>query len=521
MTIAIEGTRGARSRSLPPSTLVIGGAAALSVGLLLFQALFHGHLSGIDEYDDGVYFGAAINLVHGVLPYRDFAFIQPPGIVLLLSPIAALSTVIGTAHAFELARLFVVAVSVLNVVMIGLLVRHRPALEVAVATGVMAIFPGMLGSTQSVLIEPFLVALCLAGMLLLFRQGSLRMSSRALTVAGLIFGMAVATKIWAIAPLLAVFIILHGARSRRPDMPHRAWFVVGVAGGFLLFATPFIIAAPGDFFSQVFVVQAIRGGGGYALPERLVDIMGLSGVLHWLTPRGLIRSVAAGILVTGVVVALASTLRKRWSDLNDFEQVMLLSAGFVAASLLCAPTYYYHYAGFIAPFIACVSAIGLRVSRSGTRPRGVTVKAFVVAAVAFGAVATVDVVQIARAPRPLQIKDALSDAIPANGCIFAVNPAVPILDNRYTSYDAGCPSVVDFLAQQRVLDAGAAQSKSDRTDAKVQSAMLHWLRSSDVLVLGRSNLPIDTTLFRYVDRDFGIDRARPEGMTVLVRHRNA
>src|SRR5689334_22729672 len=42
------------------------------------------------NYDDGIYFGAAIRLIHGWLPYRDFLLPHPPGLTVLLSPIAAL-----------------------------------------------------------------------------------------------------------------------------------------------------------------------------------------------------------------------------------------------------------------------------------------------------------------------------------------------------------------------------------------------------------------------------------------------
>jgi len=38
-----------------------------------------GYLSGFTQYNDGVYFGKAVRLVHGAIAYRDFAMAQPPG----------------------------------------------------------------------------------------------------------------------------------------------------------------------------------------------------------------------------------------------------------------------------------------------------------------------------------------------------------------------------------------------------------------------------------------------------------
>src|SRR5687768_6746171 len=56
------------------------------------------------DYDEGVYFSAAALLARGVIPYRDFVFVHPPGLLLVLSPAAWLSGVLGPSFAFALAR---------------------------------------------------------------------------------------------------------------------------------------------------------------------------------------------------------------------------------------------------------------------------------------------------------------------------------------------------------------------------------------------------------------------------------
>jgi hypothetical protein len=50
-------------------------ALALRLGPLLVQHT----LGGVLEYDDGVHFSSAVELVAGHLPYRSFVFVQPPG----------------------------------------------------------------------------------------------------------------------------------------------------------------------------------------------------------------------------------------------------------------------------------------------------------------------------------------------------------------------------------------------------------------------------------------------------------
>jgi hypothetical protein len=52
------------------SGAVIEAAAILALALRLFQLSRPGYLSGFTQYDDGVYFGDALRLVHGAIAYR-------------------------------------------------------------------------------------------------------------------------------------------------------------------------------------------------------------------------------------------------------------------------------------------------------------------------------------------------------------------------------------------------------------------------------------------------------------------
>ena len=70
---------------------VIAVASVLALGLRLYQLSRPGFLLSVTEYDDGPYFGSAVRLVNGSIPYRDFLLVQPPGITLLMVPAALLS----------------------------------------------------------------------------------------------------------------------------------------------------------------------------------------------------------------------------------------------------------------------------------------------------------------------------------------------------------------------------------------------------------------------------------------------
>src|SRR6202007_3426940 len=93
---------GRRLRSVPPAGLAILAATALALALRLFLVTRPGFLtSGTVEYDDGVYLGAALRLLHGALPYTDHAFVQPPGIVVVALPGAVIGSL--TSQATRLA----------------------------------------------------------------------------------------------------------------------------------------------------------------------------------------------------------------------------------------------------------------------------------------------------------------------------------------------------------------------------------------------------------------------------------
>src|SRR5260370_20907248 len=72
---------------------VIAVCVAAAAFLRFYQLARPGYLLGVTEYDDGVQFGGALRMVNGVIPYRDFVVVQPPGSILLMAPIATLAKV--------------------------------------------------------------------------------------------------------------------------------------------------------------------------------------------------------------------------------------------------------------------------------------------------------------------------------------------------------------------------------------------------------------------------------------------
>jgi alpha-1,2-mannosyltransferase len=110
----------------------------------------------VTEYDDGPYFGSAVRLTQGILPYRDFVLVQPPGITLLMLPAAVLAKVTGTATGTAAGRVRTALAGVAAVPVMGRLVRHRGAFATLVACGVLAVFPDSVAAAHTVLVEPWL-----------------------------------------------------------------------------------------------------------------------------------------------------------------------------------------------------------------------------------------------------------------------------------------------------------------------------------------------------------------------------
>ena len=123
---------------------VIAVCTAVAAFLRFYQLTRPGYLLGVTEYDDGVQFGDAARLVSGVIPYRDFVAMQPPGSVLLMAPVAALAKVTGSAWGLAIARLLTAAADTASVALLGLLVKHRGPVAAGIACGIYAVYPDAL-----------------------------------------------------------------------------------------------------------------------------------------------------------------------------------------------------------------------------------------------------------------------------------------------------------------------------------------------------------------------------------------
>ena len=506
--------------------LTIGAFAVTGLLLRLYQLSRPGALLGVTQYDDGVLFGNAVRLAGGVIPYRDFVMVQPPGSLLLMAPVALLAKATGTGWGLALARILTVCADTACIVLLGLLVRHRGRLAIAIACGIYAVYPGALGASSTFLLEPWLNLFCLGAALLLFDGDRFAVNWR-LALGGSLFGFAVAIKLWAAVPLLIAGLLLAG-RARRLGL-----LAAGAVTGLAVPVLPFLFLAPGQLISQVITSQFLRSTLPHPLSPRLADMAGLSLLPGLPKAAGIIVLLAimvylvAGFLVTSLVSRRPPAALDRYA---------LASLAAVIVMFLLPSEYYAHYAAFAGPFAALALALpaGLHwqaVSRPRARPHpqarshpqagsrwqsrtpwqtGPTIRlvSLAVSGAAVAAlIATAGIRQATAAPQQLEPPGtvaAIDRLIPAGACVITNNPALTIVANRFVAAHPGCPPIVDTYGTLLAMTGGRPQTATIPTMRAAELTWQGWLGRAPYVWLDTADhgLPWINSLYNYLGANF-------------------
>jgi alpha-1,2-mannosyltransferase len=486
-------------------------ATIVALGVRLFTLSRPGFLTQSTEYDDGVYLGAAIRLTQGVMPYKDFAFVQPPGILLLMSPVALFARATSTVAGLALARILTVLASVACVPLAGNLVRFRGTLITALTCFILAIYPSDIATAHTLLLEPWMNLLVLIAANLAFSRGRLAPSVARLAWAGVLIGVAGVVKFWSGAPavVLLVIVVLGCRSAARPDEPG-SWrrliaYLGGLVAGFVLPLLPFVVSAPGTFYRSTIVYQAARVGTYTPLSLRLAHITGVIDLLdYWgrltltagsnsvfgqavdadttpTTPDAL-PWLASGLLL--VIVIGGFFLARR--SLTAVEWFALATCVAAMAAILYYSAFFYHYPAFPAPWLAIVVAVslGALIERGAAVWAGLPVRQLAVGGVGLVLViaCVLQVFEVSGLATPKRAAE-ISSMIPAGSCVVTDEVALVISANRFESNKPGCPVVIDSLATTLVLThgqsvqggAGANKTAIDGWRAILLKAQYVWL----------------------------------------------
>jgi alpha-1,2-mannosyltransferase len=470
-------------------------ATVLALVIRLFTLSRPGSLTGITEYDDGVYIGGAIRLTQGHLPYLNYAFVQPPGILELMVPVALIAKVTTTVKGLALARLLTAVASTACIPLVGNLVRYRGAVVTAVACGVLAVYPPDITTAHTLLLEPWMNLFCLIAMNLAFRRGHLARPSM-LGWAGVALGFAGAIKFWAAAPafvLLVLCLLLKTDRARRVRD-----YLIGLVVGFGVSTGPFIAAAPVTFIRSTIFDQAAREGSAVAFGVRLANLTGLidvyseSGRLR-LDPGAnsmFAAGASAGVgdshsigwvpIIAALVLAGAIVAGYAWQSrrLTPLEWLSIATLVIASVMVIWYSAFFYHYADFPAPWLA-LSLGGAAGALAGHRRWSlVVVRAFAVLIV------LVAVVQIREIyPTRHSGAEAVAAEIPPGACVLTDEVSLSIAADRFTNLPPGCPDIIDSLAATLVLSDGVSVQGGAQNMPAVVAQWQTWFSKADYVWL--------------------------------------
>jgi hypothetical protein len=486
---------------------------------------------GVAEYDDGPYFGSAVRLVHGSMPYRQFVLVQPPGITLLMSPAALLSYWTGTGWGLAIGRILTVLAGTAGVALAGLLVRHRGLLAVLVTCGITAVYSDAVAAAHTVLVEPWLVLFCLAGAVAVFDRDRITASTKRLAWGGVLFGFAGAVEAWAIVPVIVL------AALCLPKLKRAAIYAGGVAAGFLVPVLPFALAAPTQFYHSLITAQvgyrahAVRVG----LLYRLRNMIGFPYAVDW--PKAALVLAVLGLVIF-VIVAQAAAVAATHRPPPTLDWFATVSAVLIVAMFLWPPQFHYHFTQFLAPFMALALALpaarllygdqpgdGVAVSWPRTSgPKAARRLGLAIAGVTAVALAVVTLFQFRFESRVLRvigpIPAAIGRLIPPGACVLTDQVSVTLAANRFESTDPHCPQMVDTLGTTLALSYGL---KPRTGAARVPAVNALWsdaFRNAQYVILtpfDARRIPWNTELEAYLTSHFTQVYISPNRLTVYER----
>lgn len=492
-----------RMLRLPATTWLplAAGLVALAIGCyqLSLPHVLGGVLGYNEGYDDGVYLGAAIRFVHGVLPYRDFVFVDPPGIVYLMTPVALLGLITGSHGALIVARILTVIVVAANPVVAGRLVRSAGRAAVAVTSFALALWPLVVSVDRTLELEPYLVLCCLLGALLVL-GGDGDPSPRRLLIGGAVLGFAFVVKAWAVLLIVGALLVWL-PRWRRGGR----WLVSGILVGALVPSLPFLVAAPHAFWHDAIVAQLHRQKTPAATPlgQRMLLIAGVSSLPAVTVPTGAAYAIF-GVLVMAIVGVYGVGHRQR----SGLEWFVLAAATLTFLGMFDVTVLYdqnaYFPAAMLAPLLgvcvgrivsAVMSSLRARPSRTpkhlrGAHRRSPNTSQRVVAAVgvpvALGLVAFLvsqDSTYAASYLSEASDPSALAAYIPPGACVISDFPADLVVAERFTPAHAGCPAVVDPYGLYVADDNGSQPHPSPPFAVSFVDEWFTWLQHADYVEL--------------------------------------
>jgi hypothetical protein len=447
------------------------------VGFALFVFAFFARLislitaGGFDSvlgYDDGVYYGAATAFVHGLIPYRDFVMVHPPGILLILSPFALLAKFTSDATGFYAARIFFMLIGATSTYLIYRVGRRFNSTTGVVAALIYAVWMPVVRIERT----PYLEGIgSLALLIALYLLPKPKVFLNRVALSGAILGFAVATKLWFAVPVVVITIWFVFSR----EIKRAAIFGATALATFLVVIAPFWIGSQGHFRKLILTAQLNRGGGHISEEFRLVQIFNYAS-LSFIENQSL-RIVIGIALILVISYPFIKYFRKR-------EQGLLILALFLAQLivLLKTPVFFNAYPSFVAATFALIIGISL-----GAIHRNLLTALFISTLVAGGFYGTLT-------QEPGRSLPTVIEQLPLNQsrCVTSDSPAVLALTNTLTKDLVNkCHLIFDVTGTIYGIDNGANPYHRSATSRRLRSEqyqreLKRYLDGGHTIILARS-----------------------------------
>ncbi len=427
--------------------IIVIGVGLLSLGLSLSQFATPEFLS---SYDTGVYLAASVHFIAGVVPYRSFTFVQPPGIVLLMTPAALFSRIFGTHDGFELVRVLSAVVTALNVSLLAWIVRRRGRIAMAIAGIGLALSPVAFWVSSSLTLEPYCIFFVLVGSAAVFTYDERGATTKNLAMAGVLIGVGATIKLWAVFPFIAIVVSLTPRYRQRIVA-----FVIGAAASFTAICFPFFIMAPSNFVAQVFSEQLLRRAPSYQSASILNRLVILTGFQPTTSAPTKLEALVA-FVVLALVVLLA--FRHRLAH-ESTEFFLIITAVLLVIALLSTREFFFYYGYFIAPFLWGVAGVALarlsrplrerivRLSLRDSLRRLLSVTSSAIGAVFIFAMILYNTSYYSVYAWAVGVYgpwiSAVATYVPPKSCVVYSEVSYGVIANRLITNDSKCPVVVD------------------------------------------------------------------------------
>ena len=457
--------------------------AALAFLARIVAVLRAGGLGGDFGYDDGVYYASAAAFVHGLVPYRDFVVVQPPGILVLLAPFAAIGQVTGDATGIALARVAFMLLGALSAVFVTVLAARivRPA---GVVAGLLyAIWPVAVTFERTTILIPPQSTLML-GALVVLGAGTAtwapQLPARRAGLAGAALGFAGAIQLWAAVPTAAIGLWLVAGAVRHPERRRAlGGFVAGGVLALTAVAGPFLVAAGWPMVRQVVLDQLARPSMDLGVLSRLrpMAIGSASGLARVVMPNPVVVVVAAAALALAGVAAVTSPRARVFVGIGLAQVAFLLTAN----------VFFPHYGSWAGPMESITFGVAAAAVLAGLRNQptalGVARVGLVTGALAIG------LLDLRRSVVPIPVAAIRQDVAEAR-CVASDSPILLIATGAlWRDLAASCPPLFDptgisYDVARGSLPAGSPAA-SRRAAPTYQAAMVAYFGNAQAALFQR------------------------------------